>query len=336
MRVGIVGAGFMGTTHAAGWAETDAEIVGFAAETATEAEPLALAYGARVFPELQALIDAVDVVDVCTPTHLHHPIVLQAAAAGKHIICEKPLARHVAEAQEMVRACREAGVQLLVAHVVRFFPEYALAQAQVAGGAIGRPGVLRLTRGSYRPKKPVGNWFLDEAKSGGILMDLMIHDFDYARWIAGEVESVFARRVTATHPDAPVDYGLAILRHRSGALTHVAGAWAYPPPTFRTGLEIAGDRGLIQFDSDMTAPITNLLRRDGGADAPDVALPPSPTSESPYTTQIKEFYNALQGDGPSRVTAEDGLAAVQIAIAAMESVTSGKAVPLEMLPEVSS
>jgi len=336
MRVGIVGAGFMGTTHAAGWAETGAEIVGFTAETATEAEPLALAYGARVFPELQALIDAVDVVDVCTPTHLHHPIVLQAAAAGKHIICEKPLARHVAEAQEMVRACREAGVQLLVAHVVRFFPEYALAQAQVAGGAIGRPGVLRLTRGSYRPKKPVGNWFLDEAKSGGILMDLMIHDFDYARWIAGEVESVFARRVTATHPDAPVDYGLAILRHRSGALTHVAGAWAYPPPTFRTGLEIAGDQGLIQFDSDMTAPITNLLRRDGGADAPDVALPPSPTSESPYTTQIKEFYNALQGDGPSRVTAEDGLAAVQIAIAAMESVTSGKAVRLEMLPEVSS
>jgi len=336
MRVGIVGAGFMGTTHAAGWAETGAEIVGFTAETATEAEPLALAYGARVFPELQALIDAVDVVDVCTPTHLHHPIVLQAAAAGKHVICEKPLARHVSEAQEMVRACREAGVQLLVAHVVRFFPEYALAQAQVAGGAIGRPGVLRLMRGSYRPKKPVGNWFLDEAKSGGILMDLMIHDFDYARWIAGEVESVFARRVTATHPDAPVDYGLAILRHRSGALTHVAGAWAYPPPTFRTGLEIAGDRGLIQFDSDMTAPITNLLRRDGGADAPDVALPPSPTSESPYTTQIKEFYNALQGDGPSRVTAEDGLAAVQIAIAAMESVISGKAVRLEMLPEVSS
>lgn len=336
MRVGIVGAGFMGTTHAAGWAETGAEIVGFMAETAIEAEPLALAYGARVFPDLLALIDAVDVLDVCTPTHLHHPIVLQAAAAGKDVVCEKPLARHVPEAQEMVRACREAGVRLLVAHVVRFFPEYALAQAQVAGGAIGRPGVLRLTRGSYRPKKPVGNWFLDEAQSGGILMDLMIHDFDYARWVAGDVESVFARRVTATHPAAPVDYALAILRHRSGALTHVAGAWAYPPPTFRTGLEIAGDQGLIQFDSDTTAPIVNLLRRDGGSDAPDVALPPSPTSESPYTTQIKEFYRALQGAQPARVAAEDGLAAVQIAVAAMESVTTGKAVRLEPLPEVAS
>jgi predicted dehydrogenase len=336
MRVGIVGTGFMGVTHAAGWAEAGAEMIGFTAETAAEAEPLARSYGAQVFPKLRELINAVDVVDICAPTHLHHPVALQAAAAGKHIICEKPLARHVAEAQEMIRVCREAGVRLFVAHVVRFFPEYALAQAQVAGGAIGRPGVLRLTRGSYRPKKPAGNWFLDEAKSGGILMDLMIHDFDYARWIAGEVESVFARKVTAVHPDAPVDYGLAILRHRSGALTHVAGSWAYPPPTFRTGLEIAGDRGLIRFDSGETAPIASLLRRSEGPDAPDVALPASPTSESPYTTQIKEFYAALQTDRLPRVSAEDGLAAVQVAEAAMESAASGRAVRLEPLPEVSS
>lgn len=336
MRVGIAGTGFMGVTHAAGWAETGAEIAGFTAETPEEAEPLARVYGAEVYPSLEALLPDIDVLDVCTPTHLHYPMVLAAAAAGKDIICEKPLARHLPEAQEMVRAAREAGVRLLVAHVVRFFPEYALAQSQVAGGAIGKPGVLRLTRGSYRPKKPVGNWFLDEEKSGGILMDLMIHDFDYARWIAGEVESVFARKVTAAHPDAPIDYGLAILRHRSGALTHVAGAWAYPPPTFRTGLEIAGDRGLVQFDSDVTAPIASLLRQESGDDAPDVALPASPTSESPYTTQIKEFYQALRHDRPARVSAEDGLAAVQIAVAAMESVASGRPVKLEQLAEVPS
>jgi predicted dehydrogenase len=336
MRIGIAGTGFMGATHAAGWAETGAEIAGFAAETPAEAEPLARAYGAEVYPALADLIADVDVVDACTPTHLHHRMVLQAAAAGKHVVCEKPLARHLPEAQEMVRACREAGVRLLVAHVVRYFPEYALAQEQVAAGAIGRPGVLRLTRGSYRPKKPVGNWFLDEAKSGGILMDLMIHDFDYARWLAGEVETVFARKVTAADPEAPVDYGLAILRHRSGALTHVAGAWAYPPPVFRTGLEIAGDRGLIQFDSDVTAPITSLLRHDGDDDAPDVALPASPTSESPYTAQIKEFYQALLSGSPARVSAEDGLAAVQIAVAAMESVATGRPVRLEQLAEVPS
>jgi predicted dehydrogenase len=218
--------------------------------------------------------------------------------------------------------------------VVRFFPEYALAQAAVAGGQIGRPGVLRLHRGSYRPKKPAGNWFLDEEKSGGILMDLMIHDYDYACWVAGDVEAVSARRVTEAHPDAPVDYGLVILSHRLGALSHISGAWAYPPPTFRTKLEIAGDRGLIEFDSDSTAPIQNLILKtmDG---APDVGLPSSPVSESPYTTQIKEFYRAIVDGITPRVTATDGLRAVQIAEAAIESAHSGQPVKLQPLAEAS-
>jgi predicted dehydrogenase len=334
MRIGIVGVGFMGTTHAAGWAETPAQIVGFTAETNNEASKLAAQYKASVYASLDEMLPDVDVVDICSPTHLHHEMVLKAAAAGKHVVCEKPLARTTGQAQEIVAACKQAGVQLLVAHVVRFFPEYALARAAVEGGQIGKPGVIRLHRGSYRPKKPAGNWFLDEEKSGGILMDLMIHDYDYACWVAGEVESVSARRVTESHPDAPVDYGLVILGHRSGALSHISGAWAYPPPTFRTKLEIAGDRGLIEFDSDSTAPIQNLILRSR-ADAPDVALPSSPVSESPYTTQIKEFYRALADGESPRVTAADGLRAVQIAEAAIESAHSGQPVALQSLAEAS-
>src|SRR5215475_13865506 len=230
MKVGIVGAGFMGTTHAAGWAETPAIIVGFTAETSREVDVLAKRYNAKVYPFFDEMLPDVDIVDICSPTHLHHEMALKAAAAGKHVICEKPLARTTGQAQEIVNACWEAGVHLLVAHVVRFFPEYVLAHSAVIEGQIGKPAVIRLHRGSYRPKKPAGNWFLDENKSGGILMDLMIHDYDYARWVAGEVESVSARRVTELHPDAPIDYGLAILGHRSGALSHIAGAWAYPPP----------------------------------------------------------------------------------------------------------
>ncbi len=334
MRVGIVGAGFMGTTHAAGWAETPAQIAGFIAETNNEAGKLAEKYNAKVYSSLDKMLPEVEVVDICSPTHLHHEMVLKAAAAGKHIICEKPLARTAKQAQEMVAACKGAGVQLLVAHVVRFFPEYALAQSAVAEGQIGRPGVIRLHRGSYRPKKPAGNWFLDEEKSGGILMDLMIHDYDYARWIAGDVESISARRVTEAHPDAPVDYGLVILSHRSGALSHISGAWAYPPPTFRTKLEIAGDRGLIEFASDDTAPIQNLILKSD-TDAPDVALPSSPLSESPYTTQIKEFYRALVDGETPRVTATDGLRAVQIAEAAIQSAHSGQPVTIQSLAEES-
>ncbi len=334
MKVGIIGAGFMGTTHAAGWAETPAEIVGFSAETQHEAGTLAKRYNSKVYRSLDAMLPGVDVLDICSPTHLHHEMALKAAAAGKHVICEKPLARTTGQAQEILSACRKAGVQLLVAHVVRFFPEYALAHAAVAEGQVGKPAVIRLHRGSYRPKKPAGNWFLDEEKSGGILMDLMIHDYDYARWVAGEVESVSARRVTELHPDAPVDYGLVILSHRSGALSHIAGAWAYPPPTFRTHLEIAGDRGLIEFDSDSTAPIQNLILKTGGSDAPDVALPSSPVSESPYTTQIKEFFAALADGKTVRVNATDGLVAVQIAEAALQSAHIGQPVKLQPLTEM--
>jgi predicted dehydrogenase len=334
MKIGIVGAGFMGTTHAAGWADTPATIIGFTAETSQEADALAKRYNAKVYLSLDEMLPDVDVVDICSPTHLHCDMALKAAAAGKHIICEKPLARTTKQAQKIVTACRKAGVQLLVAHVVRFFPEYALAHSTVMEGQIGKPAVIRLHRGSYRPKKPAGNWFLDEVKSGGILMDLMIHDYDYARWVAGEVESVSARRVTQLHPDAPVDYGLVILSHRSGALSHIAGAWAYPPPTFRTHLEIAGDRGLIEFDSDGTAPIQNLILKTAGpGGAPDVALPSSPVSESPYTIQIKEFYRALTEGTTARVSATDGLAAVQIAEAALESAHTGQPVKLQPLLE---
>ena len=335
MKVGIVGAGFMGTTHAAGWAETPAEIIGFIAETTQESGTLAKRYNAKVYPSFDDMLPEVDVIDICSPTHLHHEMVLKAAAAGKHIVCEKPLARTTNQAQEMLAACEKAGVQLLVAHVVRFFPEYALARSAVVEGQVGKPAVIRLHRGSYRPKKPAGNWFLDEEKSGGILMDLMIHDYDYARWVAGEVESVSARRVTELHPDAPIDYGLVILSHRSGALSHIAGAWAYPPPTFRTHLEIAGDRGLIEFDSEGTAPIQNLILKTGGSDAPDVALPSSPVSESPYTTQIKEFYSALAEGKPARVSATDGLVAVQIAEAAIQSSHTGQPVKLHPVAEAS-
>ena len=332
MNIGIVGTGFMGTTHAAGWAATGATLAGFVAETPEEARPLADQYQVKVFHDLASMLPEVDVVDVCSPTYLHAEMVLQAAQAGKHVVCEKPLALNVEQGASMLAACREAGVHLLVAHVVRFFPEYALAKQVTASGQIGRPATVRLARGSYRPKKPAGNWFLDEAKSGGILMDLMVHDYDYARWVAGDVESVYARKIPAKDT-ARVDYALVILRHRDGALSHIAGAWAYPPPTFRTHLEIAGDAGLVEFDSEDTAPIRNLILKSAG-DAPDVGLPSSPVSESPYTTQIKEFYAALIDGAEPRVSALDGLAAVQVAQAAIQSVRTGQAVTLQPLAEV--
>jgi predicted dehydrogenase len=139
MKIGT-GAGFMGTTHAAGWADTPATIVGFTAETPQEANSLAKRYETNVYSSLDEMLPDVDVVDICSPTHLHYEMALKAAAAGKHIVCEKPLARTTKQAREIVAACRKTGVQLLVAHVVRFFPEWHLLTMLLSRVRLANPG----------------------------------------------------------------------------------------------------------------------------------------------------------------------------------------------------
>ncbi len=327
MRVGIVGTGFMGRTHAAGWAATPAVIGGFVGKTAVSAAELAQQTNNRTYANFDEMLADVDAVDICAPTHLHHEMVLRAAAAGKHIVCEKPLARTLEQAQEMMAACEAAGVKLLVAHVVRFFPEYALAKQKVDAGEIGETAVIRLKRGAFQPKKAADNWFVDFEKSGGMMLDLMIHDFDYARWVAGDVIQVYAKNISGSQPDAAVDHGLAILTHQNGAISHVEGSWAYPPPLFRTRLEIAGDNGLIQFDSGQMMAVGIYLHQQV-EDAPDVPLPGSPLSEDPYTTQIKAFYDYLVNDKAVRVTAVDGYKALQIALAAIQSAQTGQPVKI--------
>ncbi|MFZ4813265.1 MAG: Gfo/Idh/MocA family protein [Phototrophicaceae bacterium] len=329
LKVGIVGAGFMGNTHAAAWTQTPANLVGVVATHGAEA--LATRYGMTVYPTLADLLQAVDVVDICTPTSRHYEQVLQAAAAKKHIVCEKPLARHYAHAQEMVATCKAAGVKLLVAQVVRFFPQYALAKAAVNNGDIGRVATLRLSRASFTPGTPE-SWLHDHEQSGGVILDLMIHDFDYARWVAGEVESVFARNIAPQLAPAYGDYAQAILRHTNGAISHIEGGWVYPKPLFRTSLEISGDRGLIELPAGTSDPLQLYRNESHDGGLPDIAVPTSPLAEDPYLTQIRHFYSILSGEYIEwRVMPEDGLAAVQIALAAIQSAQTGRRV---MLTEV--
>ena len=148
-------------------------------------------------PDLEDLLGGCDVVDVCTPTDTHHGIVMQAAAVGRNIICEKPLSHRRSEALEMIEACEAAGVQLHPGQVVRYFPEYAAAKLVAAGGsATRRPAAEPSGCATGAP------WFADATQSGGLLVDQMIHDFDFARWVAGEVVQVFASR-WARHPVPP-------------------------------------------------------------------------------------------------------------------------------------
>lgn len=322
IRVGIVGMGFMGRVHLNSWRQTPAEFVGcYSLLPYEESIPH--------YDDLDALLSAVDVIDICTPTHTHKELVLKAAAAGVHIICEKPLALSLADGQEMIEACKAAGVKLLVAHVVRFFPQYARAKASVERGEIGQVAVMRLTRASFKPRfAEVGSWFHDSTKSGGMILDLMIHDFDYARWVAGEVEHVFAKNAAGRFPNVDGDYAIAILKHKSGAISNIEGGWVYPNPLFRTALEIAGDQGLIELAHEAAKPIA-VYRHQSATTSADIAVPASPLAQDPYTTQIKHFYDVLTADAQPRLTAEDGLAALQIALAAIQSAQTGRRVFIE-------
>jgi myo-inositol 2-dehydrogenase/D-chiro-inositol 1-dehydrogenase len=148
-----------------GWAETDAEIVGFCAESVPEAEPLAKKYHTKVFEKLDQLLSEADIIDICTPTYLHPTQVKQTAKAGKQIICEKPLALDWQSGLEMLRACEEAESDCWLRRLSDSFPN----MQQLKSGrqrSIGKPGTIHLRRCSYRPKKPSNNWFLDEQKSG--------------------------------------------------------------------------------------------------------------------------------------------------------------------------
>lgn len=326
MRIGIVGAGSMGTVHAAGWAATDAELVAVSAEPGRPPTELAQRHGATACGSFEELLDRVDVVDVCAPTDRHHELALAAAAAGRHVICEKPLARTSVQAREMIAACRDAGVELLVGHVVRFFPEYVAAKRAIERGAIGTPAVLRFARSTYRPRGRDDDWFADPTRSGGLLLDLMVHDIDQARWMAGEVATVYARSLAVERPDVGADHCLALLTHRDGALSHLEASWAYPVPVFRTRFEVAGTTGVLDHDSDRDAPVRPVLTATGAA--ADVPIPGSPMTEPPHTTELRHFLQVLRGEVVRVVDATDGLAALLVAEAAERSLRSGRPEPV--------
>ena len=325
MRVGIVGSGVMAEVHARGWRTTEAELLGCTSTNLEQATRLARQFEIGVYKTYSDLLQDVDIVDICVPTHLHKDMVLQAASAKRHVVCEKPIALRLLDGLEMIEACDKAGVRLFVAMVVRFFPQYRLSRELVAKGQIGQLGVIRLKRVSFVPQKQGDNWYLDETRSGGMVVDLMIHDFDYARWLGGDVERVYARLNQAT--EGPGQYAQAILRFKGGPMALIEGGWAYPPGVFRTAIDISGTEGLIEWSSDEHAPVRSfLLRRPG--EAVSVGLPVAGLSDDPYALELQHAYRCIRSGEPFEVTAHDALEALRIALAAKESIATGKPVTL--------
>jgi predicted dehydrogenase len=319
VRVGVIGAGFAGSTHARSLAGLPmAKVVAVAAETIAEATPLANELGVRVAPDALSLCadDDVDLVVVASPTDLHAMHTIAAANAGKDVFCEKPLARSMAQAEAMLEACAKAGVTLGVGHVVRHFPEYIRAHELMRGGAIGRPVLATLTRGSF----PVANatpWYRDPVRSGGVVLDLMLHDLDTLRWWFGEPVRVYARSLGLDARGA--DYALATIRFADGLIAHVEASWV-EHAGFRTAFELCGDGGMLSHDSRATMP----LRVQSSVGPSSLAVMPIVTShESPYRLQLRDFLARLdRGDAPL-VDGVEAYRSLSLALAAVSSAERG-------------
>src|SRR5215211_2357651 len=321
MRIGLVGAGFMGGVHLNAYAAIpEVEVVGVADARTEAAVAGAKMVGARPYASFEELVAAEDVelVDVCLPTAFHRDLALLAAGEGKHVILEKPIARTMEDAREILEAFSDDGPRLFVGHVVRFFPEYVRIKEKIDAGDLGTIGVVRTSR---RSPFLLGwnDWYADWRLSGGVLLDLVIHDFDFLRWALGEVERVYARGMLGREYNR-LDYVLVTLRFESGAIAHVEGHWGYPG-SFNYSIEVAGSDALLAVDS--TEPASLQLISGAPEEVPDLA-----SDKSPYEKELEHFIHCVATGEEPIVQAQDACEALRIGLAATESVLTGEPVTL--------
>ena len=216
------------------------------------------------------------------------------------MLVEKPMARTVEECAALISVAAKAGVALMPGQVVRFFPEFAAANRAVREGRVGRPAAVRTRRGGKAPKGS-DMWFQDHARSGGLLLDLAVHDFDWMLWTFGDVESVFSRSVRLGHPvegaEFEGDYALTTLKFKSGCVGHVETTWM-DPAGFRVTFEVCGSDGMSEYDSRSVA---TLRIHDAAGSRSESNLAPT---DDPFYLELRAFVEGAAKGGKMPVAPE--------------------------------
>lgn len=335
LGVAVLGYGFMGTTHIAAWRMVDGcDIVGLWGRNRSRLDDIASRHGVRPVPDLDELLkdDRVDVVDICTPTHTHCQLAVKALEAGKDVLVEKPIALSLSEADEMIRASNRAGRKLMVAHVLRFFPEYMKGKELIDQGMLGEIASIRAWRGGPAPEW--SPWFMDLGKSGGVAVDLAIHDVDYAIWLNGGPPSrVYARVENLIHRDYNIhDFALITLRFPSGSIALVEASWALPNTyPFTMKLEVDGSLGVIQLDNQSPTPLKMWTAKNVESFSPET-LPWKPGVHpfplDPFYREIRHFVECVREDRKPMTDGVEARKSLAVCLAALESSESGLPVSL--------
>lgn len=331
LRIGIIGAGRIGRVHAENLAHrvSGAEVVAIAdlreevaQKCATELK-IPRSYGD---PKPILKDKTVDAVFICTSTDTHATLIEAAAETGKHIFCEKPIALDLPAVDRALEAVRRAGVKLQVGFNRRFDPNFARVREAIAAGTIGRPQLLRIASRDPEPPPP------EYVKvSGGIFLDMTIHDFDMARFILGEeVVEVYATGSVLVDKRigelGDVDTAAVILRFDSGAIGVIDNSrcsiYGYDQR-----VEVFGDQGMLQADNPR---LDTVVRADahGGHSARIFHFFMDRYSDS-FVREAAAFVASVRDDMPPLVSGEDGRVAVVIAHAARRSLAEHRPVRLD-------
>jgi len=326
VRVGLVGCGVMGRSLANQLRTIEqAELTAACDAVENVAKAFAEEFGVWVTTNLDELLrrDDIDAVLIATPAYLHAEQTIAAARAGKHVFCEKPMALTVEDCDRMIEACRENNVNLMIGQVLRYFPTHAKVKEIVEDGELGQLLCLTIHRlGGGFSGVWAKDWRKSKALSGGMLMEVNIHELDYLRWVGGEVESVFAMGENFLHTDCDYpDCVLVTLKFRNGALgmlhaSQVSVAGGY-------GGRADCEKGSLLFPQFWSGELVVQTENER-----KVFKAEELSTENPVRRELREFVESIVEQRPPAITGEDGRYVVALALAIYRSIETGKPITL--------
>lgn len=337
VNIAVIGIGMMGQTHANAIRGMGAQmkLAAICGADIEQDRQKASGYGCPYYTDLEEMLqkEAIDAVDICTPTFAHEEAIVKAAQAGKHILCEKPFCLTGDKAGELVGLCEEKRVKLMVAQVIRFKPEYILLAEQIKNGALGevRTGFFRrMTSCAGRVKRNV-KWYDDPSRSGGALFDLMIHDLDFVYSVLGKPQEVYA--VGRKSPSGCWDEVEVSLSFAAGARIVIEASSFMPEKyPFTVAFRVNGENGCIEYragsavnaGSSMDDSVFTFYPKQG--DAKELTV----ESGDDYAAEIAYFCDCVErGVEPEKVPARQSAEVIRIVMAVLASLEEHKKIIIE-------